>query len=80
MAATTADLRAEAARMDAEAGLLEGFADERYDDSARLYTGGSLSFMKSLDTADGYRKEAAALRAEARSYREVADFLDSQEG
>ncbi|MFJ7619817.1 hypothetical protein ACIQYZ_13550 [Rhodococcus erythropolis] len=76
MAVTSDDMRAEADRLDAEAALLEGFAAERYDDSARLYTGGSLTFAKSMDTADGYRKEARALRIDARDYRRVADHMD----
>ena len=66
---------AEAASLDAEASLLERQADERYEDGPRLYVGGSLMHMRSLDIADGYRRQAAALREEAREWRAIAYFL-----
>lgn len=76
---TSSDMFAEADRLDSEAALLEGFARDRYDNSAWRYIGGSSTFVRSLDTADGYRKEAGALRAEAREYRRVAAFMAEQE-
>ncbi|WP_411815828.1 hypothetical protein [Gordonia sp. SND2] len=66
---------AEAAGFDAEAGLLEQQADERYADGPRLYGGGTLMHMRSLDIADGYRKDAARLRHQARCSRAIAHFL-----
>lgn len=50
---TPDEMRAEADRLDREAALLERWAAERYDDSARLYRGGSSTFVMSIDTADG---------------------------
>lgn len=76
---TSEDMFAEADRLGREAALLEGFADARYDDSARLYTGGSSTFVLSLDTADGYRKEARELRGQACEFRKVAAFMAEQE-
>lgn len=77
---TADDMRAHAADLEDEAAMLERFAAERYDESARLYQGGSSTFVRSIDTADGYRKKARALRAEAKEYRRVADFIEETEG
>lgn len=66
---------AEAADLDADAALLEQFADDRYEDGPRLYGGGSLLHMRSLDIADKQRKEAAALRRQAREWRAIAHWL-----
>lgn len=59
----------EADLLDKEAARLEAQADDREDRSARWYGGGSYSFVLSMDTADQYRKEAAALRSRADVYR-----------
>ncbi|GAC80849.1 hypothetical protein SAMN04488550_0589 [Gordonia malaquae] len=72
---TARDCVAEAADLDAEATLLEQQADERYEDGPRLYGGGTLMHMRSLDVADGYRRRAAALRHRARKWRATAHFL-----
>ena len=66
---------AEAAGLDAEAALLERQAADRYEDGPRLYGGGTLMHMRSLDIADRYRKQAAALRHRAREWRAIAHFL-----
>ncbi|OBA67796.1 hypothetical protein A5777_16485 [Gordonia sp. 852002-10350_SCH5691597] len=70
---------AEADRLDGEARLLEEFAEDRYASSARLYTGGSSAFIRSLSVADDQLKEARALRTEACEYRRVAAFMAEQE-
>lgn len=72
---TARDAVAEASALDAEAAQLERFAAERYEDGPRLYRGGTLMHLRSLDTADGYRKEAAQLRHRAREWRAIAHFL-----
>ncbi len=72
---TARDCVAEAAALDAEAAVLERQADDRYDDGPRLYGGGTLMHMRSLDIADGYRKDAARLRHRAREWRAIAHFL-----
>ena len=66
---------AEAAGFDAEAALLEEQADDRYEDGPRLYGGGTLMHMRSLDIADRYRMDAARLRHQAREWRAIAHFL-----
>lgn len=66
---------AEAAGLDAEAALLERQAADRYEDGPRLYGGGTLMHMRSLDVADGYRREAATLRRQAREWRAIAHWL-----
>lgn len=75
---TPGAMRAEARRLEEEAALLERFAADRYDDSARLYRGGSSTFVRSIDVADGYRREARAMRAEAANFREIADFYSGE--
>lgn len=72
---TARDCVAEAAALDAEASVLERQADDRYEDGPRLYGGGTLMHVRSLDIADGYRKQAAALRHRAREWRAIAHFL-----
>ncbi|UZF54051.1 hypothetical protein LH935_14895 [Gordonia polyisoprenivorans] len=79
MVITAQDLYDAADDFDDQADLLERFAGDRYADSAVRYRGGSSTFVRSIDTADGYRKEAAQLRAEAREYREVADHMAATE-
>ena len=59
----------EADLLDKEAARLEAQADDHEDRSARWYGGGSYNFVLSMDTADQYRKEAAALRSRAATYR-----------
>lgn len=59
----------EARLLDEQADLLEAQADARYERAARWYRGGSYTFVKSLDRADGYRKEAKELRAQAARLR-----------
>ncbi len=68
-------MRAEGDRLDREAALLEGFAQDRYDCAAREHGFGTLMFMRSLDTADAQRAEAARLRDLARQYRRAADHI-----
>ncbi|MFT3661752.1 MAG: hypothetical protein QM809_10210 [Gordonia sp. (in: high G+C Gram-positive bacteria)] len=63
---------AEADLLDQRAALLEAQADDRYDRAARWYGGGSYAFVKSLDTADDYKKQARALREQAQTYRTLA--------
>lgn len=75
---TPQEMRAEADRLDREAALLERWAAERYDDSARLYRGGSSTFVMSIDTADGYVKEAKQMRIDARDFRLIADMRERQ--
>lgn len=75
---TPQEMRAEADRLDREAALLERWAAERYDDSARLYRGGSSTFVMSIDTADGYVKEAKQMRIDARDFRLIADLRERQ--
>ncbi|WP_156528120.1 hypothetical protein [Gordonia sp. 852002-50395_SCH5434458] len=65
-------MRAEGDRLDREAALLEGFARDRYDCAAREHGFGTLMFMRSIDTADAQRAEAARLRDLARQYRRAA--------
>ena len=71
---TPADMRAEADRLDAEAAVLERQAAERYAERGGI---SQLSFARSLDTADRYRREAKALRIDARDYRRVADHMEA---
>lgn len=66
---------AEAAGLDAQATLLERQAADRYEDGPRLYGGGTLMHMRSLDIADGYRKRAAILKHKAREWRAIAHWL-----
>ncbi|GAA4753124.1 hypothetical protein [Gordonia alkaliphila] len=75
---TPQEMRDEADRLDREAALLEKWAAERYDDSARLYRGGSSTFVMSIDTADGYMKEARQMRIDARDFRLIADLRERQ--
>lgn len=63
---------ARAAALDDEAAMLEAFADDRYERAARWYRGGTRTFVESLDTADEYRKEAAAKRRQAAELRQRA--------
>lgn len=74
------DMRAEAARLEREAALLERFAADRLAGSAALYRGGSSTFVRSLDVADGYRKEAAGLRERAAQFRRAADWYERRDG
>lgn len=67
LAEALAELRLGAAELEAEATRLQKLADDRYADSAVLYGGGSSTFVRSIDTADEYAREAKALRAEAAS-------------
>lgn len=62
----------EAQLLDVEAADYEAQADARYERSARWYGGGSPNFIRSLDTADAYRRKAKALRAKAAEYRAQA--------
>lgn len=59
----------EARLLEAEAADYEAQADAREERAARWYGGGSPNFIRSLDTADDYRKRAGALRAQAAALR-----------
>lgn len=75
MAVTSVDMRNEGHRLTGEAKLLEGFAKERYEDSAFIYGGGSSAFVAAIDKADEYMKEAKALRVKAAEYYRAADWI-----
>lgn len=63
------DPAAEADDLEASAALLDAFADDRYHRAARWYRGGTRTFVDSLDTADQYRRDAAAKRQRAAELR-----------
>lgn len=62
----------EARLLEEAAEDLERMAADRYERSARWYGGGSSTFVRSVDTADKYMKEAKAKRAKAAQYRLMA--------
>lgn len=56
--------------LERQAALLERQATEREETAAMRYGGGSGAYMRSLVTADEYRKKARALREKAELRRQ----------
>lgn len=65
-------LDVEADLLEDEAAHYEAQADDREARAAAWYGGGSYNYIRSLDTADGYRKKARQLRRQAAEYRSLA--------
>lgn len=62
----------EADLLDRQAVRLEATADRTEESAARIYGGGSYSFICALEQADADRDEAQQLRDRAEQYRALA--------
>ncbi|WOC14311.1 hypothetical protein [Gordonia sp. MP11Mi] len=72
---TPEQLLANARAFEAEAALIERFAKDDYESAARAYGGGSYAFVRAIDEADRYMREANLLREAAAEQRAGAAEL-----